>query len=68
MNKSSAPTRTYRVTFENSDRIERIRATAYRSVPPWVEFVAEEGEGLTIKHRVVARIDGRMIARITTTG
>jgi hypothetical protein len=41
------------VTFEGSDRVERIRAEAYRSVPPLVEFVVA-GEGLDIHNRVVA--------------
>ena len=59
---------TYRVTFESSDRVERIRAEAYRSVPPYVEFIVTEGEGLDIHDRVVATVDGREIARITTTG
>ena len=59
---------TYRITFEGSDRVERIRAEAYRSVPPLVEFVVTEGEGLDIHNRVVATFDGREIQRITTTG
>ena len=59
---------TFRVTFEGSDRVERVRAEAYQSVPPWVEFVVAEGHGLTLAQRVVARFDGREIARITTTG
>jgi hypothetical protein len=59
---------TYRVTFEGSDRVERIRAEAYRSVPPYVEFVVTEGKGLDVRDRVVATLDGRDIARITTTG
>ena len=59
---------TYRVTFEGSDRVERIRAEAYRNVPPYVEFVVTEGEGLDVRDRVVATLDGREIARITTTG
>lgn len=45
-----------------------MRAEAYRSVPPYVEFVVTEGEGLNIRNRVVATFDGRQIARITTTG
>jgi hypothetical protein len=59
---------TFRVTFESSDRVERVRAESYRSVPPLVEFVVDEGDGLTVDKRVVARFDGREIARITTTG
>lgn len=59
---------TFRVTFEGSDRVERVRAEAYRSVPPHVEFLVTEGEGLKIHNRVVATFDGREIARITTTG
>jgi hypothetical protein len=59
---------TFRVTFEGSDRVERIRAEAYRSVPPNVEFVVTEGDGLDIRDRVVATFDGRSILRITTTG
>jgi hypothetical protein len=59
---------TFRITFEGSDRVERVRAESYRSVPPWVEFVVAEGHGLTIETRVVARFDGREVARITTTG
>jgi hypothetical protein len=59
---------TYRVTFEGSDRVERIRAEAFRSVPPYVEFVVTEDEGLHVRDRVVAKLDGRGIARITTTG
>lgn len=59
---------TFRVTFEGSDRVERVRAESYRSVPPWVEFVVAEAEGVTLEHRVVERFDGREIARITTTG
>lgn len=59
---------TYRVTFEGSDRVERIRAEAYRSVPPYVEFVVTDGEGLDVRDRVVATFDGREIARITAAG
>lgn len=59
---------TFRVTFEGSDRVERVRAEAYRSVPPYVEFVVTEGEGLNIRNRVVATFDGRLIGRVTTTG
>jgi hypothetical protein len=59
---------TFRITFEGSDRVERIRAEAYRSVPPLVEFVVTEGEGLDIHDRVVATFDGREIQRITSTG
>ena len=59
---------TYRVTFEGGDRVERIRAEAYRSVPPYAEFVVTEGEGLDVRDRVVAKLDGREIARITTSG
>jgi hypothetical protein len=59
---------TFRVTFEGSDRVERVRAEAYRSVPPYVEFVVTEGEELDIRNRVVATFDGRQVARIATTG
>ena len=59
---------TFRVTFEGSDRVERIRAEAHRSVPPLVEFVVTEGSGLDVRDKVVATFDGREIARITTTG
>jgi hypothetical protein len=59
---------TFRVTFEGSDRVERVRAEAYRSVPPFIEFVVTEGDGLEVQNRVVAKLDGRQIARITTTG
>ncbi len=59
---------TFRVTFEGSGRVERIRAEAYRSVPPYVEFTVSEGEGLRVWKRVVAKLDGREIERITTTG
>jgi hypothetical protein len=59
---------TFRVTFEDSDRVERVRAEAYRSVPPLVEFVVTEGEGLGVRDEVVATFDGREIARISTTG
>jgi len=59
---------TFRVTFEGSDRVERVRAEAYRSVPPYVEFVVTEGDGLDVHDRIVARLDGRAIARISTTG
>jgi hypothetical protein len=59
---------TFRVTFEGSDRVERVRAERYRSVPPLVEFVVTEGQGLDVGDRVVATFDGREIARITTTG
>ncbi len=59
---------TFRVTFEDSDRVERVRASAYRSDPPWVEFLVEEGDGLVLDQRVVARFDGNLLARITTTG
>jgi hypothetical protein len=59
---------TFRVTFENSDRVERVRAEAYRSAPPSVEFVVTEGEGLDAHDRVVATFDGRQIKRITTIG
>jgi hypothetical protein len=59
---------TFRITFEGSDRVERIRAESYRSVPPLVEFVVTEGEGLDIHNRVVARFEGREIQRIITTG
>lgn len=59
---------TFRVTFESSDRVERIRAEGYRSVPPNVEFVVTEGEGLRVRDRVVATFDGREIKRISTTG
>jgi len=60
--------RTYRVTFEDSDRVERIRASDYRNRPPWIEFVVAEGDGLNVEYTVIARIDGATIARITTTG
>ncbi|HEX5018714.1 MAG TPA: hypothetical protein VFX15_14145 [Actinomycetes bacterium] len=56
------------MTFEDSDRVERIRAEGYRSVPPLVEFVVTEGEGLDIHDQVVATFDGRTIKRITTAG
>jgi DNA-binding HxlR family transcriptional regulator len=59
---------TFRVTFEGSNRVERVRAEAYRSVPPHVEFVVTEGKGLNVGNQVVAKFDGRQIARITTTG
>jgi hypothetical protein len=59
---------TFRFTFEGSDRVERVRAKGYRSVPPFVEFVVTEGEGLDIHDRVVATFDGREIRRITATG
>jgi len=59
---------TFHVTFEGSDRVERVRAEAYRSVPPFVEFVVSEGDGLDVRDKVVATIDGREIARITTIG
>ena len=59
---------TFRVTLEGSDRVERIRAEGYRSVPPLVEFVVTEGEGLDVRDRVVATLDGGQIKRITTTG
>jgi hypothetical protein len=59
---------TFRVTFEGSDRVERVRAEAYRSVPPLVEFVVTEGDGLSVRDRVVATFDGSQIKRITTTG
>lgn len=59
---------TFRVTFEGSDRVERIRAEAYRSDPPFVEFVVTAGKGVDVRDRIVARLDGREIARITTTG
>ena len=59
---------TFRVTFEGSSRVERVRAEGYRSGPPLVEFVVTEGEGLDIHDHVVATFDGRAIARITTTG
>ena len=59
---------TFRVTFEGSDRVERVRAEAYKSVPPYVQFVVTEGEGLSVRDRVVVTFDGRQIARITTTG
>lgn len=59
---------TFRITFNGSDRVERVRASAYRSVPPWVEFIVEEGTGLALEERVVAKFDGGLIARITTTG
>ena len=59
---------TYRVTFEGSDRVERIQAESYRSDPPWVYFVVSEGQGLNVAERVVAKLDGRLIARITATG
>ena len=59
---------TFRVTFEGSDRVERVRAEAYRSAPPYVEFVVTEGDGLEVQDRVVAKFDGRQILRITTTG
>jgi hypothetical protein len=59
---------TFRVTFEDSNRVERVRAEAYRSVPPLVEFVVTEGDGRDVRDRVVATFDGREIARITTTG
>ncbi|MDX6215321.1 MAG: hypothetical protein QOG99_905 [Frankiales bacterium] len=59
---------TFRVTFENSDRVGRIPAESYRSDPPWVEFLVSEGQGLSVTERVVTRLDGRLIARIGTTG
>jgi hypothetical protein len=59
---------TFRITFEGSDRVERVRAEAYRSVPPMVEFVITEGEGMVVRDRVVATFDGRQVARITITG
>lgn len=59
---------TFRVTFEGSDRVERVRAEAYRGVPPYVEFVVTAGEGLNIRNKVVATFDGLQIRRITTTG
>ena len=59
---------TFRVTFEGTDRVERVRAESYRSVPPSVEFVITEGDGLAVRNKVVATFDGRAIARITTTG
>jgi hypothetical protein len=59
---------TFRVTFEGSDRVERVRAETYRSVPPLVEFVVTEGDGLGVRDRVVATFDGSQIKRITTTG
>jgi hypothetical protein len=59
---------TFRVTFEGSNRVERIRAENYRNVPPFVEFVITEGDTLDVRDRVVAKFDGREIARITTTG
>jgi hypothetical protein len=59
---------TFRITFEGSDRVERIRAEAYRSVPPVVEFLVTEGDGLDIHDRVIATFDGRDIRRITATG
>jgi hypothetical protein len=66
--RSRSQMATFRITFEGSDRVERVRAESYRSVPPWVEFVVAEGDGLTVEQRVVARFDGREIARISTTG
>jgi hypothetical protein len=59
---------TFRNSFEGSDRVERVRAEAYRSVPPMVEFVITEGEGMVVRDRVVATFDGRQGARSTTTG
>jgi hypothetical protein len=59
---------TFCVTFEGSDRVERVRVVAYRSVPPFVEFVVTKGAGLEVQDRVVAKFDGRQVARITTTG
>ena len=58
---------TFRVTFDGSDRVERVRAEAYRGVPPYVEFVVTVGEGLNIRNKVVATFDGLQIRRITTT-
>jgi hypothetical protein len=58
--------RTFRVTFEGSDRVERVRATTWRDVPPLVEFLIGEGAGLSVTFRVVASFRGRDIARITT--
>ena len=51
--------------FEGSDRVERVRAEAYRGVPPYVEFVVTVGEGLNIRNKVVATFDGLQIRRIT---
>ena len=65
---SRAKLLTFRITFEGSDRVERVRAEAYRSVPPLVEFVVTEGDGLDVRDRVVATFDGNEVARITTTG
>jgi len=59
---------TFRITFEGSNRAERVQAETYRNVPPFVEFVVTEGEGLNVRDRVVAKFDGREIARIPTTG
>ena len=59
---------TFRVTFEGSDRVERVRAEAYRGVPPYLEFVVTAGEGLNIRNKVVATFDGLQIRRIITTG
>ena len=59
---------TFRITFEDSDRVERVRAEAYRSVPPSVEFIVTEGDGLDVRDRVVATFDGSQVKRITTTG
>ena len=57
---------TFRVAFEGSQRVERLRADSYRLADQWVEFVVEEGTGLDLSYRVVATFDGREIARITT--
>jgi hypothetical protein len=59
---------TFRITFDGSDRVERVRAESYRSVPPWVELVVADGEGLTLEQRVLAKFDRREISRISTTG
>ena len=44
----------FRVIFEGSDRVERVRAEANRAVPPYVEFVVTVGEGLNTRNKVVA--------------
>lgn len=59
---------TFRISFEGSDRVERVRAESYRSVPPFVEFIIAAGDGLVVEQRVVATFDGREIALITTVG
>ena len=60
---------TFRVIFDGSDRVERVRAEAGQSVPPYVGFVVTGGGGWTpATGWVVATFDGRELARIATTG